>query len=247
MNTEDAEAKATTATADEAPMRDPVRRSAVRRLWRAETAYVVMLAGFGVLALFAHFDPYFNWDLIISRGLQSLNSPGFFDFMRAVSIFGNTWIPWALTVIGVILFFIFRKRSEAAGLALSAGGGALLNSLLKMLIGRPRPTAELVMVYRELRTESFPSGHVNFYVCFFGFLLFVAFALLPPGSLARRAAITLMALPIALIGVSRIYLGAHWPSDTLGAYLVSGVWLAFSLHLYRGWKQRATLHPEIAK
>jgi undecaprenyl-diphosphatase len=246
MKPDNAEAQETPSTV-EAPMRDPQRRSAVRRLWRAETAYAIVLAGFSVLALFAHFDAYFNWDLVISRGLQSLSTPGFFDFMRAVSIFGNTWIPWALTIITVILFFVFGKRSEAAGLALSAGGGALLNILLKTLIGRPRPTAELVTVYRALRTESFPSGHVTFYVCFFGFLLFVAFALLPRGTTLRRAAIALAALPIALIGVSRIYLGAHWSSDTLGAYLVSGLWLAFSLHLYRGWKQRATLHPEIAK
>jgi undecaprenyl-diphosphatase len=225
-------------------MRDPERRSAVRRLWRAETAYAVVLAGFGVLAIFAYFDTYFDWDLRISRGLQSLNVPGLYIFMRAVSLFGDKLIPWALTTVLVILFFVFGKRSEAAGLLFSAGGGALVNSLLKMLIGRPRPTAELVMVYRSLRTESFPSGHVSFYVCFFGFLFFVAFALLPRGSFARRVVLTLTALPVALVGLSRIYLGAHWPSDTIGAYLLSGLWLALSLHLYRLWKQKATFHPE---
>ncbi|HEX7999695.1 MAG TPA: phosphatase PAP2 family protein [Pyrinomonadaceae bacterium] len=229
---------------NDAPMRDPERRSAVRRLWRAETAYAVVLAGFGVLALFAHFDTYFDWDLSISRGLQSLNVPGLFGFMRFVSFFGNRWIPWALTITAVILFFVFGKRSEAAGLTLSAGVGALVNTLVKMLIGRPRPTAELVSVYRSLRTESFPSGHVSFYVCFFGFLFFVAFALLPRGSFVRRVALVLTALPVALVGLSRIYLGAHWPSDTLGAYLLSGLWLALSLHLYRRWKQKATFHPE---
>lgn len=229
---------------NEAPMRDPERRSAVRRLWRAETAYGVVLAGFSVLALFAHFDTYFDWDLSISRGLQGLNVPGLLEFMRFVSLFGNRWIPWALTIIAVVLFFVFGKRSEAAGLAFSAGGGALVNALLKMFIGRPRPTAELITIHRVLRTESFPSGHVSFYVCFFGFLFFAAFALLPRGSMLRRVALVLTALPIALVGLSRIYLGAHWPSDTIGAYLLSGLWLALSLHLYRRWKQKATFHPE---
>jgi undecaprenyl-diphosphatase len=231
---------------NDAPMRDPERRSAVRRLWRAETAFFVVLAGFGVLAVFAYFDPYFDWDYRISSvfNWKTYTPPGLFPFMRFVSLFGNKLIPWALTIITVILFFVFSKRSEAAGLALSAGGGALINSLLKMLIGRPRPTAELIPIYKDLRTESFPSGHVNFYVCFFGFLFFAAFALLPRGSLVRRVVLVLTALPIALVGLSRIYLGAHWPSDTLGAYLLSGLWLALSLHLYRRWKQKATFHPE---
>ena len=139
-----------------------------------------------------------------------------------------------------ILFLVFNKRSEAAGIVLSAGGSALLNSILKKVIARPRPTSDLVMVFRPLDTQSFPSGHVTFYVCFFGFLFFTAYALLPRGSVARRVALILTALPILLIGLSRVYLGAHWPSDTIGAYFSSGLWLAFSLDMYRRWKGEAT-------
>jgi undecaprenyl-diphosphatase len=105
---------------------------------------------------------------------------------------------------------------------------------------------ENVRVSGEWAHESFPSGHVTFYVCFFGFLFFVAFALLPKGSTARRVACALAALPVLLIGLSRVYLGAHWPSDTLGAYLFSGLWLAFSLDVYRRWKRRATFHADEA-
>jgi membrane-associated phospholipid phosphatase len=49
------------------------------------------------------------------------------------------------------------------------------------------------------------------------------------------------ALPVLLIGLSRINLRAHWPSDVAGAYLLSGLWLGLSLEMYRRWKQRATI------
>ncbi len=222
------------------------RRRATRRLLRAEVWYSAALVLFAVLAGFAHLYSYFGWDLRVARTLQSFDAPAIAWLMRFVSIFGNRLTPHVLTLIAIILFLFFRRRSEAVALLLSAGGGAIMTSLLKLLIARPRPTADLVRVYRDVPSQSFPSGHVTFYVCFFGFLFFTAYALLPRRSLARRTALAASFLPILLVGFSRVYLGAHWPSDTLGAYLISGVWLAFSLYLYRRWKARATFHPELA-
>lgn len=223
------------------------RRRAVRRLLRAELIYVVALGAFAVLAVFAYLNPYFGWDLQVSSAFNwtTFTPPGFFQLMRFMSVFGDSWIPYGLTVLVVILFLLSGRRSEAAGLTLSVLGSAIINSTLKIVISRPRPVVSaLVPVYRNTATQSFPSGHVTFYVCFFGFLFFVAFALLPRRSMARRLALTLTGLPVLLVGLSRIYLGAHWPSDTLGAYLWSGVWLAFSLEMYRRWKERRSLHGE---
>jgi membrane-associated phospholipid phosphatase len=232
----------------EAPIVETVpRRRAIRRLWRAETIYIVSLGAFAVLAIFAYLDPYFGWDLKVSTAFNwtTFTPPGFFELMRFMSVFGNGWIPYGLTVLVAIIFLLFRRRSEAAGLVLSVAGSALINTTLKMLISRPRPgVSALVPVYRNTATQSFPSGHVTFYVCFFGFLFFVAYALLRRGTLARRLALVVTGAPVLLVGLSRIYLGAHWPSDTLGAYLWSGVWLAFSLAMYRRWKERRTLHGE---
>lgn len=231
--------------AGEAPAETVSRWRAVRRLWRAQTVYFVALGAFGVLAIFAYLDPYFTWDLKVSKAFNwtTFTPPGVSDLLVFVSVLGNSWIPYALAAATMLIFFATGLRSEAVALLLSTAGSGLINSTLKLLISRPRPsTSEYVAAYRETVSQSFPSGHVTFYVCFFGFLFFVAYALLPPRTLARRLALTLAALPVLLVGLSRIYLGAHWPSDTIGAYLWSGVWLAFSLAMYRRWKERRTFH-----
>ncbi|HVF55090.1 MAG TPA: phosphatase PAP2 family protein [Pyrinomonadaceae bacterium] len=227
----------------------PARRQrlrAARRLLRAEVYYGLALLAFAVLTFFSYFNAYFGWDERIAHALQTLPVPGLFELMRLVSLVGNSWTPYALTALTAFVFFALRRNSEAFGLLLSAAGSGILNRLVKTLIHRPRPTSDLAELFYRGDSYSFPSGHVTFYVCYFGFLFFVAYAVLPRGSKARGAALVLCALPVALVGFSRIILRAHWPSDTLGAYLMGGLWLAFSLHMYRRWKQRSTFHPEEA-
>src|SRR5437868_14756430 len=124
----------------ESTVRDPQRRRAVRRLLRAEVLYITWMAIFAVLALFAHIYAYFGWDLTASLWLQNHNAPWMFQFMRAVSFFGDGWIPWALAAVTMIIFLFFGRRSEAAAMLLSTGGGELLNGMLKLLIARPRPS-----------------------------------------------------------------------------------------------------------
>lgn len=228
------------------PVATVSRWRALRRLWRAQIVYAIALAAFAVLAVFAHLDPYFTWDLKISTAFNwtTFTPPGLKPLMIFVSIFGNGWTPYALTALTSIIFLAFRRRTEAAGIILSAGGSGLLNTLLKIIIARPRPASDLIASYVEAITRSFPSGHVTFYVSYFGFLFFTSYALLPRGSFVRRAALALAALPVLLVGLSRVYLGEHWPSDTIGAYLWSSVWLSFALWMYRRWKLRRTFYRD---
>ncbi len=218
------------------------RLAAARRLWRAETLFLVVLAVFAVLALYARAFAYFAWDQRIAVAVQSVALPGTYALMRAGSFFSDGPNAAIVSAAALLVFLSCGRRTEAAGLFVSTVGGTLINHLMKSLIGRPRPTLEHVRVSGKWPYESFPSGHVTFYVCFFGFLFFTAYALLPKGDFNRRASCSLTALPVLLVGLSRVYLGAHWPSDILGAYLLSGLWLAVSVHLYRGWKVRSTFH-----
>lgn len=217
------------------------RRLEERKLLRAEVVYAVVLIVFAALTALAYYHAYFGWDLRAARALHALETPRLLEFMRLVSIPGDGWYPYALTGATMLLFFARRRKSEALVLLLSAGGSAILNKLFKIWINRPRPAAELVGLLYSHDESSFPSGHVTFFVGYFGFLLFVAFALLPRDTMRRRVALVLLALPVILIGLSRIYLRAHWPSDVLGAYLSGGLWLALSVEVYRRRKHRRSV------
>jgi membrane-associated phospholipid phosphatase len=232
--------------AESSPREKAKRTRESRRLLRAEVAFSAGLAVFAVLAVLAHAYAYFAWDLRAARFVQSFDAGWWAGFMEWASVVGNSWHPHALTAATALVFFLRRRRSECFGLILSAGGGALVNRVLKVLIARPRPAADLVGFAYRSDELSFPSGHVMFYVCYFGFLFFEAHALLPRGSSRRRAALALSALPVLVIGLSRVYLRAHWPSDTLGAYLLGALWLALSLEIYRRWKRRASFYEESA-
>ncbi|HLL16779.1 MAG TPA: phosphatase PAP2 family protein [Pyrinomonadaceae bacterium] len=223
-----------------------LRRVAASRLWRAQVRYGVVLLAFAVLAFFARANAYFAWDRAVAHWIQGFRAPALDWLMYFVSYVGYGVIPYAIAAATALAFLAARRRSEAYALLLSTAGSGLLNRAIKMLIARPRPAAPDVNVFRLHGGQSFPSGHVTFYVCYFGFLFFVAYVLLPKRSRARRLALTLTSLMIALVGLSRVYLGAHWPSDTIGAYFLGGLWLGFSLYMYGRWKERSTFHQDEA-
>ena len=208
-------------------------------LKRRTRVFQIMFAGsvalYAMMAVLARFYPYYRWDLRASLLIQSISLPGFRPFMIALSALGSGWLPFALVSAAGLGLIAARYRSE--GLVLMAGTAvsSVSNSLLKILSARPRPDGALVSVITEARHMSFPSGHTVFFVVFFGFLLYLAYVLrLRPG--LRHIVVAVLGAMIALIGISRMYLGAHWLSDVVGGYLIGSIWLVLMTKAYTRMK-----------
>lgn len=200
-----------------------------------EAYLVIAMAGFLLLAFISWQVEYFPVDLYLTRLIQNLDIFGLPTLMIWVSWLGNGSTGSIVLLVLTGLIYLLGFRTEA-GVALLAGlvswGG---NTVIKLIISRPRPAADLVSVARELDSFSFPSGHVMFYTGFFGFLFFLAFTELR-SSWIRTTLLVLFGGLVLLVGPSRIFLGAHWASDVLGAYLASSLILFAIIETYRRLK-----------
>jgi undecaprenyl-diphosphatase len=136
----------------------------------------------------------------------------------------------ALCVIALLLRF--RLKIEAACLSLSVGFSWLLVNAIKFIVGRSRPTPDLVEVYDHPVGRSFPSGHVTSYMALYGFIFYLVCKLMRP-SMLRSTLLILCGAMLALVGVSRVYLGAHWTSDVFAGYCFGFFWLALTIYIYR--------------
>jgi undecaprenyl-diphosphatase len=138
-----------------------------------------------------------------------------------------TWLRsgWFLVPTGTVVvtyFWLTGHRREAVAFAVIMLGAVLLQLLLKLAFQRARP---LPFFGPALHTYSFPSGHALNALCFYGTLAVLL------GQRGRtwwlRAGLGLVAASLVLlIGVSRVYLGVHYPSDVIGGYLAAAIWLS---------------------
>lgn len=135
-------------------------------------------------------------------GLLALNTPAVVAIMRVITVLGHAWFLVPATAVLLGIFAEARARWWIwVGAILLA---PIAESGLKVLIGRPRPFDT---------SFGFPSGHATAAATFFGAVIYLAGALPPPARTWVRA---LAGLAIILVGLSRVMLRAHWPSDVIG-------------------------------
>ena len=206
---------------------------------------LAMTGGFAFLTFLVKTTPSFPIDLAITQAMQSMDFLFLQQFMILISWFGFLPQSILLPILVALIIYVLGLRWEAVTALAAAFLPAAINLLVKEFIRRPRPTVDLVDVFRVLDSFSFPSGHVMFYVGFFGYLWFLVFTLLKK-SWRRTLLLITVGIPILFVGISRIYLGQHWASDVLGAYLLGFLVLVGISAFYRWGKQRFFVHQPVA-
>ena len=195
---------------------------------------VLFLAALGAFAYAATTVDHFPGEISSSSWVQSWRTSWLDAVMKALSALGTELIAAAAVTLAALALYLKTLRQEAGIIVGATVVGYGLRTALKLAIGRPRPSSDLVQVIEQSDGYSFPSGHVMHYVVFLGTLAFILSANMKPG-LARWLVQGAVVLLLLLMGLSRIYLGVHWLGDVVAGYAFGAVVVAAALWVRRRW------------
>lgn len=171
---------------------------------------------------------YLPGDVALTKFVQSLSGENV-GWAQTVT---NTVRPpsvYVLVALSVALSWWLAGWRAALLALISFGGLWLAEPWLKSLVARPRPSPTLVRVVGSSSGNSFPSGFALIYFSTIGWLTVLAYQHLRGNS--RWTWVLLCGVILLIGGCARVALGAHWPSDIYGAYLIGLVWTMLLAHL----------------
>jgi undecaprenyl-diphosphatase len=183
---------------------------------------VVVVLGLALQQAFVHNGPT-PFDAHVTRWFVDHRSDTLTSLMRVATWLGSSWVIVPLAVVVVTFLALRYPAVLAVYLALAVAGASLLSVLTKHIISRDRPPEPVHLAH--ITTSSFPSGHATQAAATYLALAVIATCLVRPTK-TRALIWTATTLVIALVGVSRVYLGVHWATDVLGGWLLGALWVA---------------------
>lgn len=148
------------------------------------------------------------------------------NIYKIITFFGSTLFIVSLCVIFFILFIYYKKKNYSFIISGVLIISTIINNLIKIIIQRERP--EVLQLVTE-SSYSYPSGHSMASVSMYGILLYLVIKSKWNKKIKIPLIILLSILPI-LVGISRIYLGAHFVTDVIGAFIVSIIFILIEVY-----------------
>lgn len=205
------------------------------QLTQALIISIISLAGFAFLATMVTYDKIIRFDSIVISFIQGFEAPTLTVIMKLLTSIGSTVsiVPLSLLIL-LFLYKVLKHRSELILFVAVMVGSNILFLLLKLYFHRARPDLHRLI---EVSGYSFPSGHATNACSLYGILTFLLWKHIRT-RLGRTILIVLSVMMILAIGVSRIYLGVHYPSDILAGYFLSILWLTTAIWFYQQYQER---------
>lgn len=170
-----------------------------------------------------------SYDSSISTTIENYRDPALTKYFTFVTDLGDTYGYLIVFSICSLLFYLFLKRwKDVLQLSLIMILALSSNLLLKQIVNRARPDVEHLVT---VETLSYPSGHAMMAMAFYGLLIYV----ISKFQLRKIYKLILMSICILLIlsiGMSRIYLGVHYPSDVAGGFIAGFIWVVFCVMIF---------------
>ena len=201
---------------------------------------------FLILALFVKIDfthGPFPFDRPIQTWafhLQSSSGLTYF-FSHMTNIFGDKGGIIVAVLLALVLYLLFKQKEATIWFAATVVLSLALNTVIKVIIGRERPDIHRLAAFANEAGKSFPSGHSIFATIIFGSIFFICL-----GKLKNRSSKILLGILciilIALVMFSRIFVGVHYPSDTIGGFLegISIILLTYPTYIKYQEKSKKT-------
>jgi len=172
---------------------------------------------------------------------EPLGPPWLAEMARDITALGGVAVLTLLTLL-VASFLALRRLWHAVWLLLAAvGSGVLMSTVLKVVFERPRP--DLVPHGSYVSTASFPSGHSMMAAVVY-LTLGALLARVEPDRRVKVLVLTAAVVLALLVGVSRVYLGVHWPTDVLAGWTVGGGWAVLFWLVARALQRRGSVETD---
>lgn len=195
-------------------------------------ALIVVVVGINVfieLTNTLNSDLITKYDAAITKYVTSFRTPQLNKILQFITNLGDLYGYIVITTICSLWFYFkFKNWKYVLQLVFVIIVSGLSNLALKEVINRARPTAEHLV---SVETLSYPSGHAMSAMAFYGFLIYL-FYFLKINKWLKASLIILCSFLIVSIGISRIYLGVHFPSDIAGGIIAGTIWVMFCILIF---------------